>query len=146
VTLPKVVTGNFARKFGEISIYNQHADFELGFDSNSNSTSPWAIVCESATQPSHADSPLCERFTRGLRNASRAHAKSPTARRAGKEIVPEYDSDSNTAPGYNSNSNPLSVLYSDSCTSSTSGRILMSSSPRITLQSKPYQDQLSAWL
>jgi hypothetical protein len=115
VTLPKVVTGNFARKFGEISIYNQHADFELGFDSNSNSTSPWAIVCESATQPSHADSPLCERFTRGLRNASRAHAKSPTARRAGKEIVPEYDSDSNTAPGYNSNSNPLSVLYSDFC-------------------------------
>jgi hypothetical protein len=114
VMLPEVVTGNLAGKFGEISLYNQHADFELGSDSNSNSTSPWAIVCESATQPSRADSPLCERFTRGHRNAIRAHTKAPTARRAGKEIVPEYDSDSNTVPGYNSDSNPLSGFYSDS--------------------------------
>jgi hypothetical protein len=43
-----------------------------------------------------------------------AHAKDPTARRDGKEIVPEYDSDSNTIPGYNSDSNPLSGFYSDS--------------------------------
>jgi hypothetical protein len=43
VTLPEVVTGNLAGKFGEISLYNQHSDFELGSDSNSNSTSPWAI-------------------------------------------------------------------------------------------------------
>jgi hypothetical protein len=114
VTLPEVVTSNLARKFGEISLYNQHADFDLGSDSNSNSTSSWAIVCESATQPSRTDSPLRERFTRGPRNISRAHAKAPTARRAGKEIVPEYDSDSNTVPGYNSNSNPLSGFYSDS--------------------------------
>jgi hypothetical protein len=35
-------------------------------------------------------------------------------RRAGKEIVPEYNSDSDTAPGYNSDSNPLSGFYSDS--------------------------------
>jgi hypothetical protein len=94
VTLPEVVTGNLAGKFGEISLYNQHADFELGSDSNSNSTSPWAIVCESATKPSRADSPLRERFMRGPRNASRAHAKAPTARQVGKEIVPEYNSDS----------------------------------------------------
>jgi hypothetical protein len=40
--------------------------------------------------------------------------KAPTTRRAGKEIVPEYDSDSNTAPGYNSDSNPLFSFYSDS--------------------------------
>jgi hypothetical protein len=40
--------------------------------------------------------------------------KAPTVRRAGKEIVPEYDSDSNTVPGYNSDSNPLSSFYSDS--------------------------------
>jgi hypothetical protein len=111
VTLPEVVTGNLAGKFGEILLYNQHADFELGSDSNSNSTSPWAIVCESATQPSRAASPLRERFTRGPRNVSRAHAKARTTRRAGKEIVPEYDSDSNTVPGYNSDSNPLSGFY-----------------------------------
>jgi hypothetical protein len=114
VMLPEVVTGNLAGKFGEISLYNQHADFELGSDSNSNSTSPWAIVCETATQPLRADSPLHECFTRSPRNISRAHAKAPTARRAGKEIVPEYDSDSNTVPGYNSDSNPLSGFYTDS--------------------------------
>jgi hypothetical protein len=114
VTLPEVVTGNLAGKFGEISLYNQHADFELGSDSNSNSTSPWAIACEPATQPSRAASPLLERFTHGPRNVSRAHAKAPTSRRADKEIVPEYDSDSDTVPGYNSDSNPLSGFYSDS--------------------------------
>jgi hypothetical protein len=112
VTLPEVVTGNLAGKFGEISLYNQHADFELGSDSNSSSTSPWAIACERATQPSRAASPLRERFTRGPHNVSRAHSKAPTTRRAGKEIVPEYDSDSDTVPGYNSDSNPLSGFYS----------------------------------
>jgi hypothetical protein len=114
VTLPEVVTGNLAGKFGEISLYNQHTDFELGSDSNSNSTSPWAIVCELATQPSRADSLLCECFMRGPCIPSRAHAKAPTARRAGKEIIPEYDSYSNTVLGYNSDSNPLSDFYSDS--------------------------------
>jgi hypothetical protein len=114
VMLPEVVMGNLARKFGEISLYNQHADFELGSDSNSNSMSPWAIVCEPATQPSRVASPLRERFTRGPRNTNMAHAKAPTARRAGMEIVPDYDSDSNTVPGYNSDSNPLSGFYSDS--------------------------------
>jgi hypothetical protein len=34
VTLPEVVTGDLARKFGKISLYNQHADFELGSDYN----------------------------------------------------------------------------------------------------------------
>jgi hypothetical protein len=114
VTLSEVVTGNLAGKFGEISLYNQHTDFELGSNSNSNSTSPRAIVCESATQPSRAASPLSERFARGPRSVSRTHAKAPTTCRAGKEIVPEYDSDSNNVPGYNSDSNPLSGFYSDS--------------------------------
>jgi hypothetical protein len=114
VTLPEVVTGNLTGKFGEISLYNQHANFELGPASNSNSTSPWAIVCESATQPSRTDSPLRERFRCGPRNVSRVHAKAPTTRRAGKEIVPEYNPDSNTVPGYDSDSNPFSGYYSDS--------------------------------
>jgi hypothetical protein len=114
VTLPEVVTGELAGKFGEISLLNQHADFEFGSASNSNSTSPWATVCEPATQPSHVDSPPRERFTRGSCNLSRAHTKAPIARRAGKEPVLEYDSDSDTAPGYNSDSNPLSGFCSDS--------------------------------
>jgi hypothetical protein len=48
VTLPEVVIGELTGKFGKISLFDQHADFELGFASNSNSTSPWATVCEPA--------------------------------------------------------------------------------------------------
>jgi hypothetical protein len=114
VTLPEVVTGELAGKFGEISLFDQHADFELGSASNSNSTSPWGIVCEPATQPSHVDSPPHECFTRGPCNVSRAHTKAPSTRQAGKEPVPEYDSDSDTAPGHASDSNPLFGFYSDS--------------------------------
>jgi hypothetical protein len=57
VTLTEVVTSDLTEKFGEISLYNQHTNFEFGSASNSNSTSPWAIVCEPATQPSCAGSP-----------------------------------------------------------------------------------------
>jgi hypothetical protein len=114
VTLLEVVTGNLAGKFGEISLYNQHVDFELGSDSNSNSTSPWAIACEPAIEPSCADSPLHENFPYGLCIASKAHVKALSTRQAGKEIVSEYNSDSNTVPGYNSDSNPVPGYYSDS--------------------------------
>jgi hypothetical protein len=89
MTLPEVVTGDLARKFGEISLYSQHADFELGSASNSNSASPCTIVSEPATQPSCANSPLHEHFPYGLCNASRAHAKALSMCRVGKEIVSE---------------------------------------------------------
>jgi hypothetical protein len=114
VTLPEVVTGELAGKFGEISLFDHHADFELRSISNSNSTSPWAIACEPAAQPSHVVSPPRERSTRGPSNLSRARTEAPSSRRAGKEPVPEYNSDSNTAPGHASDSNPLSGFYSDS--------------------------------
>jgi hypothetical protein len=104
VTLPEVVTGDLTGKFSEISLYNQHADFELGSASNSNSTSPWAIACELAIEPSCVDSPLHEDFPYSLCNASRAHAEALFARRAGKEIVSEYNSDSNPVSGYYSGS------------------------------------------
>jgi hypothetical protein len=104
VTLPEVVTGDLAGKFGEISLYNQHADFEPGSDSNSNSISLWAIACEPAIEPSCAESPLHEHFPYSLCIARKAHAKDLSTRRAGKEIVSEYDSDSN----------PISDYYSDS--------------------------------
>jgi hypothetical protein len=48
VTLPEVVRGGPAGKFDEILLFDQHADFELGSASNSNSTSLWAIACEPA--------------------------------------------------------------------------------------------------
>jgi hypothetical protein len=114
VTLPKVVTGELAAKFGEISLFDQHTDFELGSTSTSNSTSPWATVCEPATQPSHVDNPTRERFAYGPRNLSRTRTEAPPPRRAGKEPVPENNSDSDTAPGHASDSNPPSGFYSDS--------------------------------
>jgi hypothetical protein len=114
VTLPEVVTGELTGKFSEISLFDQHADFELGSASNSNSTSPWAIACEPATQPSHVVSPPRERSTRGPCNLSRARTEAPSTRQAGKEHVPEYNSDSDTAPRHASDSNPLSSFYSDS--------------------------------
>jgi hypothetical protein len=104
VTLPELVTGELAGKFGEILLYNQHADFELGSDSNSNLMFQWAIACEPATEPSCADFPLHEHFPYGLCNASKAHAKALTARRAGKEIVSDYTSDSNPVSCYHSDS------------------------------------------
>jgi hypothetical protein len=101
VTLPEVITGTLTGKFGEIFLYNQHADFELGSASDSNSTSPWAILCEPDTEPLCQDISLHEHFPYGLCNASRAHAEALAARRAGK---PNYSSDSNPASGYYSDS------------------------------------------
>jgi hypothetical protein len=110
VTLPEVVTGELAGKFGEISLFDHYADFELEPASNSNSTSPWAIACESATQPSHVVPPPHERSTRGPRILSMARKEAPPSRRAGKEPVPEYNLDSDTAPGRASGSNSLRVV------------------------------------
>jgi hypothetical protein len=113
VTLPEVVTGKLTGKFGEISLFDHHADFELESASNSNSTSPW-VACEPATQPSHVVPPPHERSTRGPRVVNRARTEAPSSRRAGKEPVPEYNSDSDTTAGHASDSNPLSGFYSDS--------------------------------
>jgi hypothetical protein len=90
---------------------NHHADFELEFVSNSNSV--WAIACEPAAQPSQvAPSPL-EPSARGPCILSRARTGAPTSRRAGKEPVPEYDSDSDATPDRAPDSSPLSEFYSN---------------------------------
>jgi hypothetical protein len=113
VTLPEVVTGELAGKFGEISLFNHHADFELESVSNPNSTSPWATVCESAAQPLQAVPSSRERSARGLRTLCRARVGAPTSRRAGKEPVPEYNSDSDAAHDHASDSGPFSEFYSN---------------------------------
>jgi hypothetical protein len=114
VTLSEVVTGELAGKFGEIWLFDQHTDFELGSASNSNSTSPRATVCEPAAHPSHAVPPPRERSMRGPRNLCRACTKAPSVHRANKEPVPEYNSNSDTAPSHAFDSNPLSGFYTDS--------------------------------
>jgi hypothetical protein len=104
VTLPEVITGDLAGKFGEISLFNQHTNFESGSASNSNSTSPCVTACESAIEPSCVDAPLHEHFLFGLCNASRAHTEALVVCRAGKEIVSNYALDSNPSSGYYSDS------------------------------------------
>jgi hypothetical protein len=113
VTLPDAVTGELAGKFGEISLFNHHADFELESVSNSNSTSPWAIACEPAAQPSQAVPSPLEPSARGPRILSRARTGAPTSRWAGKEPAPEYNSDSDAAPDRASDSSPLSEFFSN---------------------------------
>jgi hypothetical protein len=113
VTLPEVVTGELASKFGEISLFNHRTDFELESASNPNLTSPWAIACEPAAQLSQAVPSPRERSVRGPRILSRARTGAPSSRRAGKESVPVYNSDSDTAPSHASDSNPLSEFYSN---------------------------------
>jgi hypothetical protein len=146
VTLPEVVTGELAGKFGEISLFNHHADFKLESASNPNSTSPWAIACEPATQPSQAVPSPRERSARGPRNLSRARTGAPSSRRAGKEPVPEYNSDSDTAPGHTSDSSPLSEFYSNPDYEFDFGRTLRSPSPRTTPLSSPCQGRPLGWL
>jgi hypothetical protein len=48
---------------------------------------------------------------RVARILSRARTEAPSSRWAGKEPVPEYNSDPNSAPGHASDSNPLSEFY-----------------------------------
>jgi hypothetical protein len=58
--------------------------------------------------------PPRERSTCGPCNLCRARTEAPSACWAGKEPVPEYNSDSDTAPSRASGSNLLSCFYSDS--------------------------------
>jgi hypothetical protein len=139
VTLPEVVTGELAGKFGEISLFNHHADFELESASNSNSTSPWAIACKPATQPSWAVPSPRERSARGPRTLSRARTGAPSSRRASKEPVPEYNSDSDIAPATLRTPALSPSSTRTPHTSSTSGRTLRSPSPRTTPLSIPCQ-------
>jgi hypothetical protein len=127
--LPEVVTGDLARKFSENSLYNQHADFELGSDSNSNSTSPWAIACDPAIEPSCVDSPLHEHFPYGLYIASKPHAG--LGRRS-----PPSTTRTPTPPPATTRTPPTSL---------TSGRTLTSPSPRPTRWINRCQDLHPAW-
>jgi hypothetical protein len=62
VTLPEVDMGTLTKQFSEISLYNQHGDFEYGSASNSKSTSPWVVACEPAPEPSCETIPLHKNF------------------------------------------------------------------------------------
>jgi hypothetical protein len=66
-----------------------------------------------ATETSCADAPLHEHFPYVLCNACRAHVEAFAARRASKEIVSDYSSDSDPAFGYHSDSSDEFDFRSD---------------------------------
>jgi hypothetical protein len=140
VTLPEVVTGNLAGKFGEISLYNQHTDFELGSDSNSNSMSPWAIACERANQPSRVASPLVSTSHVALATSAGPTRRLPPRAEPARRSYPSTTRTPTPPPA--TTRTPTLSLASTRIppTSSTSGRTSMSTSPRKTPQSNPCQD------
>jgi hypothetical protein len=82
---------------------------------------------------------------RGPRKPCRARTGAPSSRRAGKEPVPEYNSDSDTAPGHASDSNLLSGFYSDPAYEFDFGSD--PEDPESTTQlSIPYQGRPLGWL
>jgi hypothetical protein len=146
VTLPEVVTGELAGKFSEISLFNEHADFELRSASNSNSTSPWATVCELAAQPSH----VVPHPTSAPRVAL-ATSAGPAQRlplRAGPARSPYPSTTRTPTPPPATPRTPTPSLASTRTPrmSSTSGRTLRTPSPKTTLLSNPCQGWLPGWL
>jgi hypothetical protein len=146
VTLPEVVTGELAGKFGGILLFNHHADFKLESASNSNSTSPWAIAREPATQPSQGVPSPRERSARGSRILSWARTGLPL--RAGPARSP-YPSTTRTPtpPPATLRTPTLSPSSTRTPhTSSTLGRTPRSPSPRTTPPSIPCQGRPLGWL
>jgi hypothetical protein len=120
VTLPEVITGDLAGKFSEISLYNQHADFESGSASNSNSTSPWAISCEPATEPSCAD----------IHSMSTSHTVSATLAGPMRRLSLRAGPARRSSPTTLRTPTPPPATTRTPPTSSTSDRTLTSPSPR----------------
>jgi hypothetical protein len=144
VTLPEVVTGDLAGKFGEISLYNQHADFELGSDSNS--TSLWAIACEPAIEPSCADSPLHEHFPYGSASLARPTRRLSPRAGPGRRSSPSTTRTPTPSPAMTRTPTLSPATTRTPPTSSTSGRTLTSPSPRTTRWSNHCQDLPLDWL
>jgi hypothetical protein len=146
VMLPEVVTGNLAGKFGEISLYNQHADFELG-PTPTRTRRPRGLSYASRL-PGHR--------MRTPHSVSASHAALATpvgpTRRLPQRVRParrSYPSTTRTpTPSPATTRTPTLSPASTRIppTSSTSGRTPMSPSPRTILRSNPCHGQLPAWL
>jgi hypothetical protein len=143
VTRPEDVTSPLGEQFGEFSLYNQVTDFEIGSNSNSNSTSAWIESPEPTFEPSCETVLLHEHFPYGLCNSSRAHAEALATRQASKEIVFEYSSDSSVALGYNSDSSYEFDFGSDPIGSESELNIDFKS--RSTIKSQALVDFMAKW-
>jgi hypothetical protein len=146
VTFPEVVTRELADKFGEISLFSHHADFEHESASNLNSMSPWAIACGPAAQPSHVVTPPRERSTRGPRNPCRARTGLPLRAGPARSPYPSTTRTPTPPPGTLRTPTPSPGSTRIPHTSSTSGQTQRIPSPRTTLLSIPYQGRPLGWL
>jgi hypothetical protein len=146
VTLPKVVTGDLAGKFGEILLYNQHATSSL--DPTPTRTRPYR-------GPLHA-SRLSSHRVRTPHSMSTSHTASASLARPTRRLFPHAglgrrSSPSTTqtptpSPATTRTPTPSPVTTRTPPTNSTSGRTLTSTSPRPTRRSNRCQDLPPAWL
>jgi hypothetical protein len=135
VTLPAVVTGELAGKFGEISLFNQHADFELG--------SP-PTRTRRPRGPSHA-SRLSSHHVRTPHSMSTSHMAYATLARPTRRLSLRTGPARRSFPTTPRTSTP-SPATTRTPMSSTLYRTQTSPSPRSPRLSNLCQDQPSAWL
>jgi hypothetical protein len=141
VTLPEVVTSKLAGKFGEISLFDHHADFELEPASNSNSNSTSPLLSHRMWYPHPERTPR-------VATATPAGPARGLPLRAGPARNP-YPSTTRTPtppPATLRTPTPSPGSTRIPHTSSTSGRTQRIPSPRATLLSIPYQGRPLGWL
>jgi hypothetical protein len=136
VTLPEVITGTLTGKFGEISLYNQHTDFEFESTSNLNSTSPW---------PSHASRLLSHRV-KTPRSTSTSHMASAMLAEPTRKLLPHAGLAGRLSLTTLRTPTPPLATTRTPLTSSTSGRTLSSPNPRSSRLSNHCQAQPLVWL
>jgi hypothetical protein len=136
VTLPEVITSDLVEKFDEISLYNQHADFESG---------PPPTRTRRPRGPLHA-SRLLSHHVLTSHSMSTPHTTSATLagpmRRLSLHARPARRLSLTTLR----TPTPPPASTRTPPTSSTSDRTLMSPSLRTPRLSNHCQDQLPAWL
>jgi hypothetical protein len=122
MTLPEVIMGMLVGKCSEISLYNQHTDFEYGSASNSSSTSP---------RSSHASRLLSHRV-RLPHSTSTSHMASATLAGPTRKLSSHAGLTRRSLPTTFRTPNPPPATTRTLHTSSTSGRILSSQNLRST--------------
>jgi hypothetical protein len=135
VTLPEVIMGTLVEKFGEISLYNQHADFEYGSVSNSSSTSPGS---------SHVSRLLSHRV-RSPHSTSTSYTAFATLVGPTRKLSPHAGLARRSTPTTLRTPTLPPATIRTLHTSSTSGRTLSSPNPRSRQPRNHCQARPPAW-
>jgi hypothetical protein len=134
VTLPEVITGDLAGKFGKISLYNQHTDL----DPPPTRTRRPRGSSHASRLPSHRVLTSHSMRTFHMASAMLAGPMRKLSLHAGPER--------RSSPTTLQTPTPSPTTTRTPPTSSTSDRTRTSSSPRTPRLSNHCQDQLPAWL